>query len=250
MSAAPFFHFSIDDVLVSLIDASDRRIGLFEQPFFAFLRALNQQFGTRMDLYLFERAVIDGRERTLAEVSDHLRPELAAADWLRFGPHALDGATAPYKQTTEQQLTTFASIYRQIDRFAGRARRSRWVRLHYFSEAYGAGPFLQQAGVEALLLTDKDAVAYHLPEPLKAELGRSGRIAHASLQLARSHARVENLVGEGITPERLQAALDEPLRRHGYLSLFSHEYELERPEVRARTSECLAHLSARGVPSA
>jgi hypothetical protein len=245
---APFVHFSVDDVLKALIEATDQALPLFEHPFFAFLQGLHRRFETRVDLYLFERAVIDGRERTLAEVSDRFRPALQEADWIRFGPHAREGALAPYQQSPEEQVATFASIYAQIDRFAGPGRRSAWVRLHYFSEAYAAGPFLRQAGVEALLLTDKDACAYHLPEPLKAELKREGRIAHAELQLARSHHRVENLLAAA-DPDVLQAALDGPLRDHGYLSLFTHEYELDRPEVRARTEECLAYLASRAIPS-
>lgn len=250
MSAPGFYHFSVDDVLAALIDATDRSLPLFEQPFFAFLQQLHRDFGTRMDLYLFERSVIGGRERSLAEVSDRFRRELAAAEWLRFGPHAREPSLAPYQQSQPEQVATFASIYAQIDRFAGPEKRSRWVRLHYFSEAYGAADFLRQAGVESLLLTDKDAVAYQLPEPQRAQLGVEGRIHHAGLQLARSHGRVENLVGEQMSPERWRAALDQPLRRHGYLSLFTHEYELDREEVRARTRDCLEHLHRQGIASA
>ena len=167
----------------------------------------------------------------------------------RLGPHAKDYATAPYAQTTNDQIAAFDSIYREIDRFAGVERRSKWVRLHYFSEAYGAAPYLKSAGVEALFLTDKEAVAYHLEENARLDLRDKGQIAHAGLSLMRSHFRVENFVGPEWSWPKVQAALEAPIQRHGYLSLFTHEYELDRKEVRTRTCECLAWLSARSLLS-
>jgi len=233
-----FYHFSIDDVLKSLIEVTDRKIGLFEHQLFAFLREVHDTFGTNMDLYLFERQVIEGVQRSLTEVKLGLCAGPDAA-WLRFGPHARDFGTPPHTQTPEDQRVTFATIYREIDRIAGAGRRSRWVRLHYFSEPYEAAPFLTQAGVEALLLTDKDKVAYRLPEPEKAQLREKGAIDYAGIALRRSHVRVENLLSGNTEP-----LLDTLLKKHGYLALFTHEYELSRPEVRERMRDCIAHLAA------
>jgi hypothetical protein len=243
------YHFSIDDVLKTLIEASDMGSGLFSHPFYAFLKEMHEAFGTKMDLYLFERTEVGGRMRTLAEVSEALGTDLAAADWLRFGPHAKDYGTAPYAQSPEDQVAAFSAIFDAIDRIAGPDQRSKWVRLHYFSEAYEAAPYLRRAGVEALLLTDKEAAAYRLDEPKRNALRETGRIAHAGIELVRSHLRVENLIGEEWPWPKVQAALAAPLQRYGYLSLFTHEYELDRPEVRAQMRECLAWLSARSLLS-
>jgi hypothetical protein len=240
-----FYHFSIDDVFKALLEASDSGAPLFDHPFFAYLRDLNASFGTRIDLYLFERT----GARALTEVSSRFRDDFARAPWLRLGPHGKDYATAPYAQAPEDQIATFEAIYREIDRFAGAQSNAKWVRLHYFSEAYEAAPSLAHQGVEALLLTDKDAAAYRLPEPLRAELREKGRIPHAGIELVRSHARVENLVGPSWPWPSVQAALDAPIAKYGYLSLFTHEYELDREEVRERTKACLAYLRSRSLLS-
>ena len=239
------YHFSIDDLAKTLIEASDTGRGLFAHPFFSFLEQIHDEFGTRMDLYLFERTDMAGRVRSLAEVSEALREDFASADWIRLGPHAKDYGTAPYAQTPEEQIAAFCSIFREIDRFAGVERRSKWVRLHYFSEAYEAAPYLKSAGVQALLLTDKEVAAYRLEETARLELRDKGTIAHLGLDLARSHLRVEDLIGPEWTWPKVQAALEAPLQRYGYLSLFTHECELDRQEVRTRMRECLAWVSAR-----
>ena len=243
------YHFSIDDVAKALIEASDRGSGLFAHPFFGFLEQMHDAFGTRMDLYLFERTEVAGWVRSLAEVSDALREDFARADWIRLGPHAKDHATPPYAQTPEDQIAVFASIFGEIDRFAGVERRSKWVRLHYFSETYAAAQHLKDAGVEVLLLTDKEVGAYHLEEAARLELRDQGRIGHAGLELARSHLRVETLIGPDWPWPKVQAALEAPLQRHGYLSLFTHECELDRPEVQTRMRECLAWLSSQSLVS-
>jgi hypothetical protein len=247
--SSAFYHFSIDDVLKTLVEASDAGAGLFAHPFYAFLERMHRDHGTKIDLYLFERTEISGRTRTLAEVSESLAPDFAKAEWLRLGPHGRDYATAPYAQSPEEQVETFSAIYREIDRFAGRSRRAKWVRLHYFSEAYEAAPYLSNAGVGALLLTDKEAAAYRLEEPKKSELREKGRISHAGIELIRSHLRVENLVGPGWTWPTVQSAIEAPLTRYGYLSLFTHEYELDRDEVKDRMRECLAFLGSRSLLS-
>jgi hypothetical protein len=241
------YHFSIDDVSKTLIEASDSGAGLFAHPFYALLESIHDAYGIEMDLYLFERTEVAGRTRALSEVSDRLRADFDRTRWIRLGPHARDYATAPYAQTPENQIAAFSDIYREIDRFAGRERRAKWVRLHYFSEAYEAAPFLKSAGVEALLLTDKDAAAYRLGEAKRVELREKGRVAHAGIELVRSHLRVENLVGPEWPWPKVEAALEAPLRAYAYLSLFTHEYELDRKEVRERMRECSAWLAARSL---
>jgi hypothetical protein len=241
------YHFSIDDVLKALLEASDRGGDLFAIPFFALLEEAHRRFGTKTDLYLFQKQVIDGRERSLAEVSSRLREVLARTDWIRFGPHALDYGTAPYAQDPASQSATIEGIYREVDRFAGAERHARWVRLHYFSEAYESAPALIAAGVEGLLLTDKEAAAYRLSEDNRSLLRERGEVAHAGLSLYRSHLRVENILD--LDRRALAETLDAPIQRYGYLSLFTHEYELDRADVRSRMMLCLEILAERAVPS-
>ncbi|MFO0749878.1 MAG: hypothetical protein U1F43_30035 [Myxococcota bacterium] len=234
----PWVHFSVDDVFDALVEAG--ALGsVFEHPFFALLAEAHARFGTRTDLYLFQAGDVGGARRTLADVPSRLRAELEPLEWLRFGPHALDAATPPYTQRVADQEAVFGATFAEIDRFAGRARRSAAVRLHYFSEAYEAAPHLLAEGVRTLFLTDRDAVSYRLPSEARARLAETGRVEHAGLELLRSHARVEDL------DPAIEVRADDALARHGYFALFTHERELARPEVRAHLFRTLEHLARR-----
>lgn len=236
----PSYHFSVDDVFGALVEAA-ALASVFEHPLFALLREAHARFGTETDLYLFHARDCDGVRQTLASVPSRLRAELEPLAWLRLGPHALDAATPPYAQPVADQEAVFAATFAAIDRFAGPARRSVGLRLHYFSEAYEAAPRLLYEGVRALFLTDRDAVSYRLPPEARATLAETGRVAHAGLELLRSHARVEDL------DPAIEARADDALARHGYFALFTHERELARPEVRAHLFRTLEHVTRRGL---
>ena len=47
------FHFSVDDVLPSLIEVNDKEISLTEHPFFGELREIYEDFGVKTGLNLF-----------------------------------------------------------------------------------------------------------------------------------------------------------------------------------------------------
>jgi len=72
----PFYHFSVDDVFNALIEISDRKIDVFEHPFFAFLKELHDEFDTNIDLYVFFQRKINGKLRTLRDVSGSIKQEL------------------------------------------------------------------------------------------------------------------------------------------------------------------------------
>jgi hypothetical protein len=225
------YHFSIDDVFDSLFDV--------DAPLWAFLDEAHARFGVPADLYVF----LTGGGRSLADVPPHA---LAARPWLRIGPHARDLATPPHAEDAAARAATFAALYAAIDRAVGRARRSTWVRLHYFSEPYESAAQLVAEGARTLLLTDRDAIAYRLPDAAKSELEATGRITHAGLKLRRSHVRLEDVLARGEPPEPL---LDRALARHGYVTMFTHEPDLAHPELRALAMRCFAHLAERGVPA-
>jgi len=220
------YHFSIDDVLADLFDS--------RAPLWPFLDEAHARFGVAPDLYAF----LHGDGRSLAGVP---LEAFAARPWLRLGPHGRDMATPPH---SEDPAATFTSLYAAIDRAVGRERRSTWLRLHYFSEPYEAAQQLLAEGARGLLLTDRDAVAYRLPGAAKAELAATGRTTHAGLELRRSHVRLEDFLDRGEAPE---PALDRALAQHGYVTIFTHERELARPELRAFALRCFAHLAACGI---
>jgi hypothetical protein len=169
---------------------------------------------------------------------------------MRFGPHALDYETPPHAQSAAELQQTFDAIYAQILRIAGPGKCSRWVRLHYFSEPLESSEYLVERGVESLLLTDKPAVSYRLGDEDRTRLAREGIVRHGRLDLRRSHFRMENLAAEAAgEPRDLTRTFDGILSASGYLSLFTHEVDLAREEVRQKTLECLDVASAGRIES-
>ena len=244
-----FYHFSIDDIFDSLIEVTDSNIALFEHPFFAFLQSLHVDYAISVELYLFYQKMLNGRLRNLSQVSSRLNKYFISAPWLRLGPHALDYDTAPYIQSPAEQRKTFNAIYEEIARFAGSNNMSRWLRLHYFSESYELVAYWQSKGVDTLLLTDKPAVAYCLPNKEKETLANSGFAKYQGLNLRRSHERMENLVAEALVGSELQARLAIHLNKHGYLVLFSHEINMSDTKIQDTTRECLSYVKQQGFIS-
>jgi hypothetical protein len=227
----PTYHFSIDDVFHCLIEATDHYRDLFAHPFFRFLERMNSRYGACADLYLFNQAVVDGRLRTLAEVSTRFREQLQKAAWLRFGPHAHDYATPPHSQKPSEQRETFDETYAQIQRFAGPNKTTRWNRLHFFSECYELAPYFRRHGSDVLLLTDKPATTYRLSPGAAHRLRRRGWLLRDGLKLLQSHYRFEFFERDAVSAEDVQRLVRATLQERGYVSLFTHEIDLQRESV-------------------
>lgn len=243
------FHFSIDDVFGGLIDLSDADVSPARLPLFAFTEALAAE-GAVTDLYLFRSGPDrDGRIRRLDEVSEGAARRLRGLAGVRFGPHAENYATAPHAQPIAAQRRTMAGLFSAIGRLSRAGQRSRWLRLHYFSECYELAPLWHAHGVEALLATDKPALAYRLPAAARAELGLTGRTSFAGIDFVRSHLRLESFAAEAGDPPRFLARIDQALASHGFATLFTHEVELADPRVRGLAIAAVRHLAARGAPA-
>ncbi|MBM3223999.1 MAG: hypothetical protein FJZ47_09385 [Candidatus Tectomicrobia bacterium] len=243
------YHFSIDDVFDALLDASDRQMPLHAQPWFNFLAQVHERFGTQIHLYVFYQRWEHDRWRTLDELSPVVQDVLRRTSWLHFGPHALDADTPPYTQTLAAQMAAFEAIYTAIAPFAPPPRRSPWVRLHYFSEAYELAAYFHAKGVTALLSTDKPAVSYRLPPEARDLLGDQGFATYQGMTFIRSHCRVETFVQEGATPAQVEAALASFLAQRRCVVVFTHGYELARPEVQSMTLTVLQALQRLGARS-
>ncbi|MEM7201096.1 MAG: hypothetical protein AAF628_12555 [Planctomycetota bacterium] len=241
-----FYHFSVDDVLPGLVDAS-RGPDLLTHPLLSFLGSLYADFGTKTDLYLFAEAQNHGVRSSLADVSARQRRGFEALPWLRLGPHAHDDQTPPYRQSVRAVQETCDWIFDQIKRFSGSTTRSRWLRLHYFSECFECADYFRDRGIDTLLLTDKAAGAYRLPPAIRKAILERGVADYRGLRWVRSHLRVEALVASGQPIER---AIDRVLEQHGFAVLFTHEVALAAAEVREAALTGLRHLERRGVASA
>ena len=247
--STPAYHFSIDDVFECLIDATENYSDLFRQPLFSFLRRMHARYGANVDLYLFNRAHVDGRVRSLQDVSDKFRHQFQYAAWLRLGPHAQEYDVPPHKQTPAEQLETFDETYREIERFAGPAKTTGFVRLHFFSEAFELASYFLARGTHTLMLTDKPAVAYRLDEPRRQQLSRNGWLTHEGLCLLQSHFRMENLVRDNVDAESTYGFIADTIARRGHVCLFTHEIDLQNQLVQAKTEESLRFAAQLARPA-
>ncbi len=227
-------HFSVDDVFLSLIEASQSDIELFQHPFFRYLLFLHEKYGLDIDLYLFyETEKKDGTKINLSEVDARFQSDFVQNPWLCLGPHALNYETAPFQQTDDEQKKTFELIYGEIERFAGIQNFVKKVRLHYFSESFHLHQYWKIKNVKALLLTDKPAISYHLEASQIKQLGSTGCSDYKGLQLFRSHVRLENYVMSQSDEEihSIYQLLKNYYEQHSYLSIFTHEIDITEEKI-------------------
>lgn len=242
------FHLSVDDVIGAVLQLSDWDLAVEAQPMLGFLDRLHRETGAVADLYLFaEVRLADGRVRRLAEVSAAAADRLAAAPAFRWGPHAADYGTAPHAQSPDAARATFAALGAAIARIAPPARRSDWVRLHYFSELWELADLWAAQGIAALMTTDRPAVAWRLPEPARTELAATGRTRHAGCAFVASHLRAEAFAADADDPARFCARMDAALDRHGFVTVFTHEPDLDDPRIRTLLAVACDHAARRGL---
>ena len=154
----------------------------------------------------------------------------------------------PHRQAPAEQIETFDETYREIERFAGPGKTTGFVRLHFFSETYEVASYFLRMGVHTLMLTDKPAVAYRLDEIKRGQLAGNGSLKHEGLCLLQSHFRMENFVSEDVDDSRC-AVYRSTVARRGYVSLFTHEIDLTRAEVLAKTQQSICWASAIAKPA-
>jgi len=222
------FHFSVDDVLPSLIEVTDKEISLTEHPFFGELREIYEDFGVKTGLNLFYSHNIDGVERFLYEVRD-LRDELVDG-WLYFAPHALNFDTPPYAQKTKQQILTVDKIMDEIDRIAGLYKASS-VRFHHYSECYEIAQNLIKHGLNEIFVTDKSVGSYRLSKKYCNELLDKGYTNYRGLKVTRTQFRVENLANENFDSREVVEVFKNSISKYSRIVIYSHEYEHVRSEV-------------------
>ncbi len=210
-----------------------------------FYDELHRDFNAEVDLYFYLNDDSQDQPRSLRDVAGALECWFDARPWLRLAPHALDKSTPPHAQSVSDARTFYDDTARQLARIAGHDRHSHWVRLHYFSECYELASCLGTWGVEALLTTDKPIASYRLP-PSQAESLRQFGVTHfAETQFIRSHVRIENLVDRGLDDESLDKELQQLIGNHSCAVIFTHEYELVRPEVQEMTRRVFCWIKKR-----
>ena len=233
------FHFSVDDVLSSLIEVSDNDMRLEEHPFFKDIWKLHKKYGLQTGLYVFDNVMLRGKKRYLSEVVK-LQSQLKQG-WLFFGAHALNYETAPYAQHVEDNVKMLESIYANLDRIAGE-NICRRIRLHYHSECFELRKTLEKFGVTEMLTTDKPVGLHRFDATLQTKILQEGVVNFEGINLRRSHIRVENMANDEMAKDEFLDIVRRIETMHGTFVLYSHEYEHLRDDVRQYFDKAICWL--------
>jgi hypothetical protein len=244
-----FYHFSIDDVIDSLIEVSNSSEDFFSHRFFKFLDSIHEKYETNVDLYCFYQKKIGNKLVTLNDVSDKFKQILINNYWLHFGPHALDYESAPYAQTLDKQIQAFDLTYNEIERFSGNVSKCEFVRLHFFSESFELSDYFQEKKTHSLFTTDKLVIAHRLNDDIKSKLRIHGYANFNNIRFIRSHFRIENLIEQNLTYEEISDLLAYNLSNHGFVTFFTHEREIIRPEIQKTIEFILNYLKKHKITS-
>ncbi len=138
-------HISIDDVEISIRNLSNQNYGsIFDEPFFAFLQELHDNYDLKITLYIYKEA----RDYDITKFPIKYKRELANnADWLKFGFHAI---RPQFNEAITANYDTFSTAYRQVDScitaFASESSKSHILRLHYFFATSAERALISQLG--------------------------------------------------------------------------------------------------------
>lgn len=165
-------HFSIDDVSRSLYDLTENEKkypSAFDQPFFRYLKELNDKYGVVVSLYCFYEQ--DGF--TLADCTDGFSKDFQeSSSWLKFGYHAWSPKTQfnPDVAGDDIEGGGYGMFVNEIERITGTTKSiTSTVRLDYFKgnkdEVLQSSCGFLDNGISALLCADsKTRSSYFLNE--------------------------------------------------------------------------------------
>lgn len=245
----PFYHFSIDDSFDALIEISDKNLPILKHTYFKYLYNLHIKYGLTPSLYLFFQKEFKGRLRTLKEVRN-IKKELLdekGKPWMLFGPHSLDFDTAPYSQSPKHQEKVFTSIYKEIDRFAGKPAHSKFVRLHYYSESYELADFFRKKGTDYLFTTDREVKSYRMGSAVERKLKATSTAQYKKMNFVSTHHRLEFFREEGWKFEEIRKIFNQTLKKFGFIVFYTHECEFKIPRTKVLLNSSLNILKDMGV---
>ena len=221
-------HFSIDDVLKSLIEVSDRNLKLTDHWFFSYLYKIYKIYNIKTCLYLFYECKINGKIRDLREIKS-LKNQIKE-NWLHFGAHALNYQSPPHKISITLQKEHIEKIYKEIIRFAGTKYLAKNVRLHEYSECFEIKNTLKKYKIKSLFTTDRKIGSYRLNKNNSKELLKKGITKFKGQNFIRTDLRVENMISN--TTKKNSILIDEIFKKKKFLILYTHEYELKKKKCR------------------
>lgn len=252
----------VADALAELTRCGRRCTSLFDNPTFAFLKRMHEEYGAVFSLYLFEQGAIFPAFH-LAQMPDRFRSEWGAnSDWLRLGFHGRSLSTpVPYRNASYgKALADLIAVRDQVIRFAGDESWDVFSRTHWWSGSRAACRAWRDSGIRGLYAAAPGYPGYYLSPEQNALTQRcdSWRDHDEDLVFIQTDLWVErDFVSPDpaarTSPERVPALLDSlsraPAGGHE-IAILAHEFFPEgHPEVwhvADRLQECIAWLSAHG----
>ena len=145
-----FFCFTVDDNIRFFKEITERGyVSIFEQPYLAMYKRLNECFGLKVQLNLFYRC--DGFD--LSMMSDAYKDEWQKnSDWLKLSFHSELENVCPYESSGYDEVKSHCeSVHREILRFAGESSLARTTTVHYCVTTTQGLCALKDCGVDGLL---------------------------------------------------------------------------------------------------
>ncbi|MBM3744620.1 MAG: hypothetical protein FJW34_02340 [Acidobacteria bacterium] len=257
--SAPRYRFSIDDNIWFLRDIAqnaDRYQSIFDNPYLAFWREMNQKHGARFHF----NSYFETEGFNLPQMPDKFREEWRRnANWIRLTFHARANDPArPYLDASAEQIREdYRLVTREIRRFAGPEVLSPFTTVHWGEATRAAARALRAEGVRGLAgyfeaREELPTVCYYLPLAQWTYLAGRDYWHDTSEDLIYiRHDLVVNTVPlEQVVP-RLERLAADP-HQSEVLELMIHEqyfypdYKAYQPDFRQKVERALQWVAERG----
>ena len=164
-----FLHLSFDDVhkcFINLKNKQNTYDSLYDEPFFKWLKKMNDTYQARFSLYVFNDYMKDIPSKFADEF-------YAAKDWLKIGLHAPNNSTNYANYTYEQGKAEWNDFVSNVHRITGSYENlDRIPRLHNFAGSEAALKGMRDANYGALgfLAADDSRNSYYLNKEISTYL--------------------------------------------------------------------------------
>ncbi len=231
-------HFSVDDTIWLFNDLNSNNYkSAFEQPVLNFFQGLHQRYGLMVSFYCFMRQ--DWFE--LSNVTDAYRQEFSDNSfWCRFGFHAYDEQRRYAEVECKLAAADYAGVMEQLDRIVGGAL-DYWPRIHCYSANREALTAWQKQGLCGVLCPERAEIkVYDLDCKQRQQVNTKGVYLDKSTGLGflATDIRIEET---NCMAEVLLAKQHRP-----HLEIFTHEWALDRDNVKEKIEICCSMLERIG----
>lgn len=176
-------HASIDDVSLSLSNLKTNKTkytNAFDEPFFAYIKRLHEQYGAKFSLYCYLSDIKD--------IGTSYQHDFAnTSDWLKFGLHTPDTTRGYSNATYDQGKQDWISFSKAVQDLTGNiGSLDRVVRLDRFNGSKEALLGMKDAPYGACGLLTADAAtrpSYFLNKEQLSQLHNNGELTDQSTSL-------------------------------------------------------------------